>query len=561
MEKVWLKSYEPGVPENINPDSYPSLMHYAEECFKEHQGKCAYSNMGVKISYDELDQLSKNFAGYLLSECGLQKGDRVAIMMPNLLQYPVAMFGILRAGLVVVNVNPLYTKRELTHQLTDSGAKCIVAVANFGDTVAASKPDCPELKHVIMTEIGDLFPGLKGMLVNFVVKKIKKMVPEWHIEGYIPFKESVKSKHASGYQRPHLAGDDIAYLQYTGGTTGVSKGAILTHRNMVSNVLQATAWISSLRDIQLEGGIVTALPLYHIFSLTANCLTFLKVGIPNILITNPRDIPGFVKELKRQPFAVLTGVNTLFNALLHNEDFRALDFSKFKFVLGGGMAVQRAVAEEWKRVTGIPLIEAYGLTEACPAVTINPLSNTDFNGSIGLPISSTEVSIRDEAGQELGVGEVGELCAKGPQVMRGYWNLDDKTREVIKDGWLLTGDIATVDEDGFVRIVDRKKDMIIVSGFNVYPNEVEDVIRSLEGVSEVAVIGVEKDVQGEVVKAFVVRENNNESVVTPERIIEHCRENLTNYKIPKEIEFRDELPKTNVGKVLRRALREEENKE
>ncbi len=557
MEKVWLKSYEEGVPENINPDSYPSLMHYAEECFNEHKGKVAYTNMGVALSYNDLDSLSKAFAGYLLSECGLQQGDRVAIMMPNLLQYPILMFGILRAGLVVVNVNPLYTPRELTHQMTDSGAKCIIALENFGNTVEVSLPDCPDLKHIIMTEIGDMFPGLKGKLVNFVVRYVKKMVPKWHIPNHLSFKTCIQKKYIAQYERPHLTGDDIAYLQYTGGTTGMAKGAILTHRNMMSNVLQATAWISPLVKKGLSGGIVTALPLYHIFSLTANCLTFLKVGIPNILITNPRDMAGFVKELKRQPFSVLTGVNTLFNGLLHNEAFRGLDFSKFQFVLGGGMAVQRAVAEEWKRVTGVPLVEAYGLTEACPAVTINPMQNKEFNGSIGLPLSSTDISIRDEEGNELGIEEAGELCVKGPQVMRGYWNNPEKTREVIKDGWLYTGDIATVDENGFVRIVDRKKDMIIVSGFNVYPNEVESVIMDLEGVKEVAVIGVQKDVQGEMVKAFIVRENTNESVITPDKILEHCKKNLTNYKIPKEIEFRDELPKTNVGKVLRRALRDE----
>lgn len=557
VEKVWLKSYEEGVPENINPDSYPSLMHYAEECFGDHKGKVAYTNMGVKLSYDDLDSLSKAFAGYLLSECGLEQGDRVAIMMPNLLQYPIAMFGILRAGLVVVNVNPLYTPRELTHQMTDSGAKCIIALSNFGDTLEASLPDCPELKHIIMTEIGDMFPGLKGKIVNFVVKHIKKMVPKWHIPNHVTFKPCTQSKYIASYERPHLTGDDIAYLQYTGGTTGVSKGAILTHRNMMSNVLQASKWISPLAKEGLSGGIITALPLYHIFSLTANCLTFLKVGIPNILITNPRDMPGFVKELKRQPFAVLTGVNTLFNGLLHNEAFRGLDFSNFRFVLGGGMAVQRAVAEEWKRVTGVALVEAYGLTEACPAVTINPIQNTEFNGSIGLPLPSTDISIRDDDGNELGFDEAGELCVRGPQVMRGYWNRPDQTRETVKDGWLYTGDVATVDEKGFVRIVDRKKDMIIISGFNVYPNEVEDVIMNLDGVKEVAVVGVPNNAGGETVKAFVVRENTNDSVMTSEKIIEHCRESLTKYKIPKEVEFRDELPKTNVGKVLRRALRDE----
>lgn len=552
MEKIWLKNYEQGVDAEIKPDTIPSLMHYMEECFGQHKGKPCYSNMGVSLTYDQIDAASKAFAGYLQHSCKLQKGDRVAIMMPNLLQYPIAMFGILRAGMTVVNVNPLYTVRELTHQLKDSGAKAIVVLANMAQTVEKSLPQT-DLKQVIVTEIGDLFPGLKGKIVNLVVKYVKKMVPKWHIPGYIPFKSTVNPALAAHYQRPALTGEDIAYLQYTGGTTGVSKGAILTHRNMISNVMQATSWLSPLKKQNISGGIVTPLPLYHIFSLTANCLTFLKVGIPNILITNPRDIPGFVKELQRQPFSILTGVNTLFNALLHNEEFKKLDFSQFKFTLGGGISVQRAVAKRWKEVTGVPLVEAYGLTEACPAVTINPIGLQDFNGSIGLPIPSTEIKIVDDEDNEVPLGEAGELCVRGPQVMRGYWNRPEQTAEVIKNGWLHTGDVARVDENGFVFIVDRKKDMIIVSGFNVYPNEVEDVIAAIPGVKEVAVIGVDAGVQGEKVKAFVVK---SDPALTPEKIIEGCRKDLTSYKVPKEIEFRDELPKTNVGKVLRRALRE-----
>ncbi|WP_057625490.1 AMP-binding protein [Candidatus Berkiella cookevillensis] len=553
MDKIWLNSYEEGVSKDINPDSVPSLMHYIEECFNEHRNKTCYTNMGVDLSYDQIDTMSKAFAGFLQKKCQLKKGDRVAIMMPNLLQYPIAMIGILRAGLTVVNVNPLYTARELTHQLADSGAKAIVVLQNFAHTVEKSLPKT-DVKHVIVTQIGDLFPGLKGHIVNLVVKYIKKMVPAWNIPQAISFNQTINASYIQQYERPDLNGSDIAYLQYTGGTTGVSKGAMLTHRNMISNVLQATAWISPLDRNNLHGGIVTALPLYHIFSLTANCLTFLKVGIPNILITNPRDIPGFVKELKRQPFSVLTGVNTLFNALVHNEAFKQLDFSNFRFTLGGGMSVQRAVAEQWQKVTGVPLVEAYGLTEACPAVTINPIKNKTFNGSIGLPIPSTEVKIVDENGREVSIGEAGELCVRGPQVMKGYWNQPDKTAEVIIDGWLYTGDMATIDQEGFVRIVDRKKDIIIISGFNVYPNEVEDVIASLSGVKEVAVVGVDAGVQGEKVKAFIVKSDPN---LTAEKVIEHCRIELTNYKVPKEVEFRDELPKTNVGKVLRRALREE----
>lgn len=554
MDKIWLKSYEEGVSHQIDPSSVPSLMHYMEECMGQHKGKTAYTNMGVPLSFDELDRASRAFAGYLQQECKLQKGDRVAIMMPNLLQYPIAMFGILRAGLTVVNVNPLYTVRELTHQLKDSGTKAIVVLANFAQTVEKSMGDT-DLQHVFVTEIGDLFPGLKGKLVNFVVKHIKKMVPSFNIPNAIPFKSTIDPIHVSKYQRPELNGEDIAYLQYTGGTTGVAKGAVLTHRNMISNVLQASEWLTPLKKETLNGGIVTALPLYHIFSLTANCLTFLKVGIPNILITNPRDIPGFVKELKRQPFSVFTGVNTLFNALALNEKFQQLDFTNFRFTLGGGISVQKAVAERWKKVTGVPLIEAYGLTEACPAVTINPIGLKDYNGSIGLPISSTEVKIVDDNNQEVALGETGELCVRGPQVMRGYWNRPEQTDEVIINGWLHTGDVAKVDENGFIYIVDRKKDMIIVSGFNVYPNEVEDVIAGIEGVKEVAVVGVDAGTQGEKVKAFVVKSDPN---LTEEAILEGCRKDLTAYKIPKEIEFREELPKTNVGKVLRRALREEQ---
>lgn len=555
MEKNWLKRYQNGVPVTINPDQYPSLLEYIEQCFDKFSDKSCYTNMGKVLSYKEIDNLSKAFAGFLQNKCQLQKGDRVAIMMPNTLQYPVAMFGALRAGMTVVNINPLYTATELNHVLQDSGAKCIIVLANFANTLQKVVANS-QVKHVVVTELGDLFSPVKKLLVNFVVKHIKKMVPKWDIPEAYSFSETVDPKNLNAYSKPSLVGEDIAYLQYTGGTTGGAKGAILTHRNMVANVLQATNWIAPFINQGLNGGIITALPLYHIFSLTANCLTFLGVGVPNILITNPRDIPGFVKELQRQPFAVMTGVNTLFNALLRNEQFRNLDFTNFKFTLGGGMAVQRAVAKEWRKVTSVILLEAYGLTEASPAVTINPLDLKEYNGSIGLPLPSTDIKICSEDGAEQKAGEPGELWVKGPQVMRGYWQQPDKTKEVLTDdGWLKTGDIAKVNDEGFVYIVDRKKDMILVSGFNVYPNEVEDVIKTIPGINEVAVIGVNAGVRGEVVKAFVVRDDDS---ITEEKILAHCREHLTAYKIPKEFEFREELPKTNVGKVLRRALREDD---
>jgi len=553
VEKIWLQNYEPEVPHTIDADAYQSVAQFAEECFSKYSDKPCYLNMGSCLTYHELEKQTRCFAGFLQHHCRMQTGDRIAIMMPNVLQFPVAMYGSLRAGLTVVNVNPLYTARELHHLLMDSGAQCIVVLANFAHVLEKALPDT-QVKHVIVTEIGDLMGWLKGKMVNFVVKHIKKMVPPWHIKQAIPFSQAVQKSHSQHFKKPTLTPSDVAFLQYTGGTTGGAKGAMLTHRNIIANVTQATAWISPFFKVPPKGGIITALPLYHIFSLMANCLTFLNMGIPNILITNPRDIAGFVKELKRQPFSVMTGVNTLFNALLHNKDFCAMDFRDFKFTLGGGMAVQAVVAKRWQEVTGVPLLQAYGLTETSPAVTINPLNLKQFNGSIGLPISSTEIKICDDQGSELPLGEKGELCVKGPQVMKGYWQQAEQTQEVLsKDGWLKTGDIAYVDEQGFVYLVDRKKDIIIVSGFNVYPNEVEEVIATMKGVLEVAVIGVKSEEHGEVVKAFIVR---SDPTLTTDEVVQYCREQLTNYKIPKEIEFKDELPKTNVGKVLRRALRE-----
>ncbi len=557
MEKIWLKSYEAGVPENIDPMEYSSLVDYAETCFNQHANKRCYLNFGSALSYRQVDELSQAFAGALQNTFRLNKGDRVALMMPNLLQYPVALLGVLKAGMTVVNINPLYTPRELKTLLVNSGARCIVVMANFAHVLQAILGET-KVQFVVVTEVGDLLGGLKGHLYNLISKHVKKVVPPWDIPDAYTFKQVVAPENKALYERVPLTHEDIAFLQYTGGTTAGAKGVMLTHGNMVANVLQAYAWIQSLLRQNLQGGVITALPLYHIFSLTANCLLFLKVGIENNLITNPRDVPHFVKELKKRPFSILTGVNTLFNALLNNPDFAKLDFSCLKLTLGGGMAVQKVVAERWKKVTGCVLLEAYGLTETSPAVTINPLNLTVFNGTIGLPISSTEVKICDDAGNELPIGESGEFCVRGPQVMKGYWRQPEKTAEVLdKDGWLKTGDIARIDELGFVKIVDRKKDLIIVSGFNVYPNEIEDVIIEMKGIREVAVVGVKSEEHGEIVKAFVVAGDPN---LSAEDVIAYCKKNLTAYKIPKVVEFRKELPKTNVGKILRRALREEGNK-
>ncbi len=554
MEKIWLKSYQEGVRAEIDPNQYPSLNEFADECMLKHSSKVAYSNMGKEITYKQLDDASKAFANYLVHDLKLLKGDRVAIMSPNLLQYPIAMYGIHRAGMIVVNLNPLYTATELEHVLSDSETQAIVVLENFASILEKALPKT-KVKHIITFKIGDMIGGLKGQIINLVVKYVKKMVPKFKLPTAVSFKKALSLGAKHPYSKVSLTHDDVAFLQYTGGTTGVAKGTILTHRNMVANVLQALEWIRPFTSHKLTGGIITALPLYHIFSLTANCITFLAIGVPNILITNPRDIPGFVKELKRQPFQFMTGVNTLYNALLRNEEFCKLDFSQFNFALGGGMAVQKAVAARWKKVTGIHLLEGYGLTETSPLVTLNPVNQTEFSGSIGLPVSSTDVVLKDENNQEVALGERGELCVKGPQVMRGYWHDEEKTKEAFtEDGWLRTGDVATMDENGFIRIVDRIKDMISISGFKVYPNEVEDVISQVEGVVEVAVIGVPDEESGERVRAYVVV--TNKKVTTEKLIIDACREHLTKYKVPKEVVFKDQLPKTNVGKVLRRNLRE-----
>ncbi len=553
MNKIWLKSYPPGVPAEIDVGEFSSLADLFDKGVRKFAERTAYINMGKAISYRELEVLSSQFAGYLQGELKLAPGARVALMMPNCLQYPIAMFGILRAGYTVVNVNPLYTARELEHQLRDAGCEAIVIVENFAHTLQEVASQVMSLRHVVVTGLGDMLGFPKSLLVNFVVRHVKKMVPPWSLPQAVTFREALSQGAAHPLRPVTITHDDLAYLQYTGGTTGVAKGAMLTHGNIVANLQQAHAWISPYVK-EGEELIVTALPLYHIFSLTANCLTFFKIGASNLLITNPRDIPGFVAEMGKYPFTVITGVNTLFNALLHNPDFEKLDFSTLKVSLGGGMAVQQAVAERWKKITGKTLAEAYGLTETSPAVCINPLDLPEFNHSIGLPISSTDVSLRDDEGYEVPLGTPGELCVKGPQVMKGYYQRpEDTARAFTHDGFLRTGDVAIIDEAGFVRIVDRKKDMILVSGFNVYPNEVEDVVASHPGVLEVAALGVPDEHSGEAVKIFVVRKDPK---LTAEALIAHCREGLTGYKVPRFVEFRDELPKSNVGKILRRVLRD-----
>jgi long-chain acyl-CoA synthetase len=553
-ERPWLENYPAGVPEQIDVGQYASVPAVLEEAFTRFRDRPAFSSFGRQLSYGQIDEMSRQFAGYLTGVLKLGKGDRIAIMMPNVLQYPIALFGALRAGLVVVNTNPMYTARELKHQLDDAGAKAIVVLDNFAGTLQHVVAET-QVQHVITTGIGDLLGFPKGALINFVLKHVKKMVPAFDLPQAVRFRDALARGAAHPLQPVTLTHDDIAFLQYTGGTTGVAKGAMLTHGNMVANMLQAAAWIGT--DLVKPGKevIITALPLYHIFSLTANGLVFMRLGGLNWLITNPRDMPGFVKELRKSGFTALTGVNTLFNGLLNTPGFSELDFSKLHLTLGGGMAVQRAVAERWKKITGCTLAEAYGLTETSPAVCINPLDLKEYNGSIGLPVPSTNVAIWSEDGQPLPTGEVGELMVHGPQVMKGYWNRPDETAKVLgADGWLHTGDIAKMDGNGYFYIVDRKKDMILVSGFNVYPNEVEDAVMAHPGVLEVAAVGVPDEHSGEVVKLFVVRKDPN---LTEEALKQFCRENLTGYKRPKLIEFRDSLPKSNVGKILRRELRDE----
>ncbi|WP_153913497.1 long-chain-fatty-acid--CoA ligase FadD [Shewanella sp. TC10] len=553
MDQPWINNLPEHVPAEIDTNQFTSLVDMFESAVSKYADQPAFINMGATLTYRKLEERSRAFAAYLQNELKLEKGDRVALMMPNLLQYPIALFGVLRAGMVVVNVNPLYTPRELKHQLVDSGAKAIVVVSNFARTLEEVVAETP-VESVIITGLGDQLSAPKRTLVNFIVKYIKKMVPKYDLPHALSFRQSLTKGRRLQYIKPEITSEDLSFLQYTGGTTGVSKGAMLTHGNVLSNVLQANgAYSPALKDG--SEFVVTALPLYHIFALTVNCLLFLHKGSKNLLITNPRDLPAFVGELKKYPFTALTGVNTLFNALVNDEDFKSLDFSRLKLSIGGGMAVQKAVADKWQTITETRLLEGYGLTEASPLVTCCPYNLDGYNGSIGFPAPSTDIQIRDDEGNVLAQGETGELFAKGPQVMKGYWQRPEETAKVIdKDGWLATGDIGYMDEKGFFFIVDRKKDMILVSGFNVFPNEVEDVVALHPKVIEVAAVGVPNDASGELVKIFVVAKDNG---LTEGDIIKHCRHHLTGYKVPKLVEFRDELPKSNVGKILRRELRDE----
>ena len=554
MDKIWLKHYPAGIPHEVNIHEYSSLRDIFERSCARFRDLPAFSNMGASLSYGHLDRATRDFGAYLQKVLGLKKGDRVAIMLPNLLQYPVAMFGALRAGMTVVNVNPLYTARELEHQLRDSGAETIVVLENFAHTLQEVIARTP-VRNVIVTQVGDLFPAVKALVTNLVVKYVKRMVPDWRIDGAMGFRSTLDVGKGHTLDPVEIGHEDIAFLQYTGGTTGVAKGAILTHGNMVANLQQASAWIGG-NMVEGAEAMVAPLPLYHILSLTVT-LVFVKMGANNILITNPRDLPSFINELKKVRFTAILGVNTLFNALLNAPGFAEAAAGKLKLAFGGGMAIQRAVAERWKKVTGVPLIEGYGLTETSPIATGNPLDIKEWSGTIGMPLPSTEVSIRDDDGKELPLGEVGEICVRGPQVMKGYWNRPDETANVfIQEGWFRTGDMGFMNEKGYVKITDRKKDMILVSGFNVYPNEVEDVVMLHPSVLEVAAIGAPDEKSGEVVKIVVLKKDEG---LTADALIQHCKQHLSGYKVPKFVVFRtDPLPKTNLGKVLRRLLREEQ---
>ena len=556
MEAVWLQHYPRGVPAEVDIFRFASLKDMLEQSCGRFRERPAFTNMGVTLSYGGLDRLSRDFGAYLQQVTGLRKGDRVAIMLPNLLQYPVALFGALRAGLVVVNVNPLYTARELQHQLADSGAAAVVVLENFAHTlqkvVAATA-----VRHIVSTQVGDLFPPLKACLVNFVIKRIKRMVPRWDLPGATAFNTALKLGARHTLSDVPLTHEDIAFLQYTGGTTGVAKGAMLTHGNLVANVEQTSAWIGGTLK-EGEEVIVTPLPLYHIFALTANLLTFVKWGANDVLITNPRDLPRFVQELRNTRFTAITGVNTLFNMLLNAPGFdkvKQANAGALKVAVAGGMSVQRAVAERWQQMMGVPLIEGYGLTEASPIVCANPLDAKAFSGKIGMPIPSTRVAMRDEAGRELPLGEEGELWVQGPQVMRGYWNMPEETARVLStDGWLRTGDMGVMDAHGAVRFIDRCKDVIVVSGFKVYPNEVEEVLMMHPGVKEVGAVGVPDEKSGAAVKVYLVKKD---AALTAAAVIAHCKANLAAYKVPKHVEFRDKLPKSAIGKILRSKLKEE----
>lgn len=555
MEKLWFKNYPDGSEHELDTSEYDSILDMFDKAVREHPDRAAYINMGKVLTFRKLEERSRAFAAYLQNELKLERGERVALMMPNLLQYPIALFGILRAGLVVVNVNPLYTPRELEHQLQDSGAKAIVVVSNFASTLEKVVFNT-DVKHVILTRMGDQLSFGKRTLVNFVVKYVKKLVPKYKLPNAVTFREVLSVGKYRQYVRPQIERDDLAFLQYTGGTTGVAKGAMLSHGNIIVNVFQSK-WIAYpfVGGRHRERLAILALPLYHVFALTVNCLLFIELGITAVLITNPRDIPGFVKELKKYPFVAITGVNTLFNALLNNENFKEVNFSSLKLSVGGGMAIQQAVATHWHEITGCNIIEGYGMTECSPLIAACPVNVVKHNGSIGVPVPNTDIKIIKEDGTEAAIGEAGELWVKGEQVMQGYWQRPEASAEVIKDGWMATGDIVVMDENYSLRIVDRKKDMILVSGFNVYPNEIEDVVMLNYKVSEVVAIGVPNEVSGETIKIFVVKKDES---LTRDELRQHCRQHLTGYKIPKDIEFRDELPKSNVGKILRRVLRDEE---
>ncbi|WP_193618183.1 AMP-binding protein [Neisseria mucosa] len=553
MEKLWLNSYEQGVNAEIDITQYSSISDVFRQSVEKFAHQPAFQNMGKTLTYAEVGKLAQDFASYLQNVLKLPRGERVAIMLPNLLQYPIALFGILQAGLVAVNTNPLYTPRELEHQLKDSGATTIIVLENFANTLELVLPRT-QIKHVIVASVGEMFGFFKGTLMNFVLRKIKKMVPEYRISGAIPFQTTLKEGVAHTFRPVTLTREDTALLQYTGGTTGVAKGAVLSHGNICANMLQAKEWIKN----QLREGketVIAALPLYHIFALTVNLMIFTNAGSKIILITNPRDMKGFIGELKKERISVFIGVNTLFNGMVNQPDFATVDFSNLRLTLGGGMATQKAVAEKWKKITGTPIVEAYGLTEASPGVCCNPLNIEAYSGGIGLPVPSTEVELRDADGKEVPVGQPGELWVRGPQVMKGYWNRPEETAKTIDArGFLETGDIAVMDEKGWLKLVDRKKDLIVVSGFNVYPNEIEEVVSHNDKVMEVACIGVPNEKTGEALKVFVVKKDPS---LTKEELIEFCRTELTAYKVPKDIEFRDELPKSNVGKILRRELREQ----
>jgi len=553
-KRPWITQYEPGVPETISLDYYDSLIDIFESSCHEFAERTAYSNLGARLSYAQVNEFSRQFAAWLQQELKLQKGDRVALMMPNILQYPVALFGILRAGGIVVNVNPMYSPRELEHQLNDSGARAIVILENFAHTLEKAV-DKVKLDQVIVTSVGDLFPFPKSKVVNFMVRKVKRMVPKWYLDDFIRFNKVLAQGKHRPFTRVDLKLEDLAFLQYTGGTTGVSKGVMLSHRNMTANVCQASVWGNPSLQADKQNLTIAALPLYHIFALTAAFFLPMKHGEEVMLITNPRDFRGFINLIKHSRFSTMIGVNTLFNAMLNTEGFEEVDFSNLRWVIGAGMAVTHDVAERWQKVTGCHITQGYGLTETSPVATINPLNVRKFTGSIGIPVSSTEVAVMDESGHRLGIGEIGEICIRGPQVMEGYWQRPEETEKAFfEGGWFRSGDLGHMDENGYIYLADRKKDMILVSGFNVYPNEIEDVLTLHPEIIEAAVVGVPHEEKGEIVKAYIVRKS---PTLTREAILEHCREHLTGYKIPKDIEFRSELPKTNVGKVLRRALRDE----